>query len=80
MSSRCVRFTIDEVRYRRLMAEARARKVSPSQLIGEAIDLLCPPSWSDRFAAGQAILGAEPMHVPEEIADLKRELDEARNR
>ena len=80
MSSRYVQFTIDDERYQRLTAEARARNISLSQLIGEVIDLLCPPRWSDRFVAGNAILGAEPMHVPEDIAYLRRELDDARNK
>ncbi len=80
MFSRRMQILIDEERYERLAAESQRRKVSVAEVIRESIDIALPPRWSDRITAGAAILDAEPMEVPAEVADLKAELDEVRGR
>lgn len=70
---------LDEERYQRVAREARRRGISVAAVIREAIDRL--PEDSDRRRAAIAtILAADPMPVPEDPADLRRELDAAHNR
>ena len=70
MLSRRLQILLDERRYRRLHAEARARRASVGALVREAIDKAFPVS--------KAILSARPMPLPADIADLKAELAEIR--
>lgn len=77
---RRVQILLDERRYRRVAAAARARKVSVAEVIREAIDLVLPQDHDARKQAADAILGAEPMPVPETVEELKRELRRARER
>lgn len=76
---RRVQLLLDEPRYRKLAGEAERRRVSVAAVIREAIDQL--PSDSDkRRAAIAQVLAAEPMPVPGDPADLRRELDRAHSR
>ena len=68
---------LDEGRYRKVAREAERRSLSVAAVIREAIDQL--PADSRRSAI-DAILGATPMPLPDDPADLRRELDDARDR
>lgn len=70
---------LDEDRYQRVLREAGRRGVSVDTVIGEAIDRLAP-SLDQRRAAAAAILAAEPMPVPADPTELRRELDVAHDR
>ena len=78
MLSRRLQILLDERRYRRLQAEARARRASVGALVREAIDKAFPVSLERKRAAAKAILAARPMPLPANIADLKVELAEIR--
>lgn len=70
---------LDEDRWQRLDREATRRKVPVAAVVREAIDAALPASDADdRRAAADELLRAEPMDVPDDPADLKRELDEIR--
>jgi len=77
MLDRRLQVLIDEERWQRLQSEAGQRHVSVSTLVREAIDLQYPVGEERRRAALARLLAAEPMEVPD-VADLRRELDEAR--
>jgi hypothetical protein len=68
---------LDEPRYQKVVREAARRGVSVATVIRDAIDRL-PSDSDERRAAIAAILEAAPMPVPDDPADLRRELDEAR--
>lgn len=70
---------LDESRYRTVAGEARRRGISVAAVIREAIDHL-PDAAESRHAAIQAIFDAEPMPVPRDPHDVRRELDEAHDR
>ncbi len=78
MLTRRLQILIDERRYRRLRAEARARRAPVGALIREAIDRTFPVSPAQKRAAAKAILAARPMTLPADIRSLKAELDEIR--
>jgi len=78
MLSRRLQILLDERRYRRLHAEARARRASVGALVREAIDKASPVSLERKRAAAKAIHSARPMPLPADIADLKAELAEIR--
>jgi hypothetical protein len=81
MYKRRVQILLDEARYRKVEGEARRRGTSIAAVIRDAIDEL--PTEADverRRAALEAILAAEPMPVPADPCDLRRELDEAHDR
>jgi len=71
---------IDKDRRERLERRAKDRGTSVATLVREAIDLAYPSDDERRRAAGDAILAAEPMEVPDSIEELRAELDEARSR
>ncbi len=76
-----VQILLDAKRYRKVEDEARRRSTSVAAVIRTAIDQLpTAGDWERRRAALDAILAAEPMPVPEDPADLRRELDEAHDR
>lgn len=76
---RRVQLLLDEPRYRKVAGEARRRHVSVAAVIREAIDRL--PAGADRRRAAIAeILAAESMPLPADPAELRRELDAARER
>lgn len=70
---------LDDERYQRVSALARARGVSVAAVVREAIDRGLPSVPAQRAAAVTAILAASPMDVgtPDE---LRAELDELRGR
>lgn len=70
---------LDDERHRRLAEAARDRGVSVATIVREAIDRGLPSSDRRRRAAGDAVLAARDMPVPE-VAALLVELDELRGR
>jgi hypothetical protein len=70
---------LDDERYRKVVREAERRGVSIAAVIREALDRL-PTEVELRRAAIQAILDAEPMPLPCDPAELRRELDTAHDR
>jgi hypothetical protein len=78
MLSRRLQVLLDERRYRRLRAEARARRASVGALVREAIDRTFPVPLERKRAAARAILAAPPMTLPADIRELKSELNEIR--
>jgi hypothetical protein len=76
---RRVQILLDEPRYRRVASEARRRRVSVATVVRDAIDQMTSGTES-RQGAIAGILAAEPMAVPPDPAELRRELDAARIR
>jgi hypothetical protein len=70
---------LDEARYRKVSTEAQRQGISVAAVVRQAIDRL-PPSDQRRREAIDAILAATPIPVPADPADLRRELDGARDR
>jgi hypothetical protein len=79
MLERRLQILLDEERHRRLTEAARERGVSVATIVREAIDRGLPSGRQRRRAAGDAILYAEPMPVPD-VSGLLDELDELRGR
>lgn len=77
MQQRRLQILLDEARYRKVTREAKRRGRSVASVIREAIDRL-PAENERRRAAVEAILAAEPMDLPADPVDLRRELDRAR--
>jgi hypothetical protein len=78
MLTRRLQILLDDQRYRRLRAEARARRASVGALVREAIDRTFPVGHERKRAAAKAILAAAPMPLPRDVRELKRELDDIR--
>ncbi|MDQ3090213.1 MAG: antitoxin [Actinomycetota bacterium] len=70
---------IDEERHQRITAVARERGVSVGAVVREALDRGLPDPQSRRRAAGERLLEAADMAVPEP-PDLRAELEELRGR
>lgn len=70
---------LDDERQAKVARVAEQRGISVAAVIREAIDRL-PTDPERRRAAVEAILMAEPMPVPGDPSELRRELDEARER
>jgi hypothetical protein len=70
---------LDDERYRKVAREAQRRGISIAAVIRDALDRL-PLEVDVRRAAIDAILDAEPMPVPTDPAELRRELDAAHDR
>jgi len=70
---------LDDERHQRLVEAARERGVSVAAIVREAIDRGLPSSDRQRRAAGEAVLAAEDMPVPD-IPELLAELDALRGR
>ena len=73
---RLVQVQLDEGRYRKVAGEAARRRVSVATVIREAIDDL-PAEPNRRRTAIAEILAADPMPVPVDPADVRREIDTA---
>ena len=74
-----VHLLLDDQRHRRITIEAKRRSVSVAQVIRDAIDRL--PSDDDvRRAAIDRILAAEPVPIPLDPKELRREIDEGHER
>ncbi len=82
MYSRRLQILLDEERYERVAREAARRKVSVATVVREAIDgkFPSPADIERRRSAIEGILSAEPMPVPDDPADLRKELDDAHGR
>lgn len=76
---RRLQLLLDEERYQQVAALARSRGSSVAAVLREAIDRGLPSPDRRRAAAGQQILDAVPMPVPESER-LCAELDELRSR
>lgn len=74
---RRVQILLDEPRFRKVTGEARRRRVSVAAVIRDAIDRLPADAGRRRSAIAQ-ILAAEAMPVPADPAELRREIDAAR--
>lgn len=77
MLRRRLQVLIDDERHRRLESEATRRQVPVSVLVRDAIDAAYPTTADARRSAGQRVLAADPMDVPDP-ADLRAELDDLR--
>jgi hypothetical protein len=76
---RRLQILLDEGRYRRVAAEAKARKTSVAAVIRDAIDDALPSSDREaRRRAAELLLSADPIPVPDDPAELKRELRDYR--
>jgi hypothetical protein len=71
---RRVQILLDEPRYRRVASEAKRRRVSVAAVVRDAIDQMTSGAETRRDAIA-AVLAAEPMAVPSDPADLRREVD-----
>lgn len=80
MLTRRLQILLDEERYRRVAAAARARGTSVATVIREAIDRGLPAEDDVRAAALERILLADPAALPDDPADLAAELHELRGR
>lgn len=71
---------IDDERYERLSQQASERGASMATLVREAIDSRFPRFDGRKRAAIAELLAADPMPVPDDPADLKREILETRSK
>jgi hypothetical protein len=78
MLERRLQILLDDSRYRRLAAAARARKTSVAAVVRDAIDHALPGDADKKRAAAEAILKAKPIPVPATVEELKRELRDTR--
>lgn len=79
MLTRRLHILLDDERYARIAEEAQRRGVAVALIVREAIDTAYPSQESRRRAALQRILDADPVPVPDDPADLKREIYDARS-
>lgn len=70
---------LDEERHRRISAVARQRGVSVATVVREAIDRGVADPSDQRRAAGDRLLNAPEMSVPD-VAQLSEELEALRSR
>jgi hypothetical protein len=80
MLTRRLQILVDDERYERLSRRAAVEGTSIATLVREAIDARYPADDAARRAAFEAIRDAEPMPVPLDPADLKREILETRSK
>ena len=76
---RRVQILLDEPRYRRVAGEARRRRVSVATVVRDAIDQMTSGAETRRDAIA-LVLTANPMAVPSDPADLRREIDAGHER
>jgi hypothetical protein len=74
MYERRLQILLDEGRYRRVAAEARARRTSVAAVIREAIDHALPVDLEAKRRAADELLAVEAIPVPADPEDLKREI------
>jgi hypothetical protein len=79
MLSHRLQILLDDDRHRRLVAEAERRSVPVAVVVRDALDRALASNPDERRAALAAILAAEPMPVPDDPADVKREIAESRS-
>lgn len=75
---RRLQLLLDQERYERVAAAARARGVSVSAVIRNAIDRGLDVHPDVQHPALEVILGADPGHVPDAADDLVAELHQMR--
>lgn len=80
MLTRRLQILVDDERYERLSRRAAVEGTSIATLVRDAIDARFPADESARRAAFEAIRDAEPVPVPLDPADLKREILETRSK
>ena len=78
MLRRRLQVLIDDERYERLKRESEATGVPVGEIVRRAIDRAVPLATDERGAAIRRLLAAAPIPVPEDPADLKREILAAR--
>ncbi len=78
MLERRLQILLDDGRYRRVAAAAREHKTSIAAVIRDAIDQALPVDLEQKRRAGEELLAAEPIPVPETIEELKAEIRDAR--
>ena len=79
MLTRRLQVLLDEERYQRLAEAAAERGVSVATIVREALDRGMPTSPHRRRQAGQRVLDAPDMPLPD-VEDLLAELDDLRGR
>jgi len=80
MLTRRLQILLDDERYERLARQAAEGGTSIAMLVRDAIDARFPAVDPERRAAADHILAAEPMSLPDDPADLKREILETRSK
>ena len=80
MLTRRLQVLVDDERYERLSRRAAAEGTSIATLVREAIDARYPSDDGTKRAAADAILAAEPISLPDDPADLKREILQTRSK
>jgi hypothetical protein len=78
MLERRLQILLDEGRYRRIAAAARARKTSVAAVVRDAIDQALPADLEKKRAAWEELKKAEPIPLPDTVEELKRELRDTR--
>jgi hypothetical protein len=79
MLERRLQILIDEERHRRIVEAARERGISVGAVVRDAIDRGLTDPAARRRAAGNRLLAAEPMEMPDPDP-LVRELEDLRGR
>jgi hypothetical protein len=79
MYSHRLQILLDDERHERITVSARERGVSVATVVREAIDRGLSNGEGRRRAAGQALLGAPDMAVPDPV-ELRGELEALRAR
>lgn len=75
MLTRRLQVLVEPEQYDRLERYARAQGVSVGEAVRDAIDRVARPAPERRRAALSRLLAAEPVDLPQDVADLERELD-----
>jgi hypothetical protein len=79
MLKRRLQVLVEESQYERLEREARQRRVSVAVVVRDAIERALDGDPGARREAGERLLAAEAMPVPD-VAELRAELDDVRGR
>lgn len=79
MLARRLQILLDDERHRRITEAARERGVSIGAIVREAIDHGLSSGATRRRCAGDVVLAAEPMPVPD-VPELLAELEAVRGR
>ncbi len=80
MLTRRLQILLDDERYARLARRAADGGISIATVVRDAIDARFPAEDPERDAAFEAIRTAEPISLPADPADLKREILDTRSK
>ena len=80
MYERRLQILLDEPRYRRVAAAAKARNMSVAAVIRDAIDQAVPVDAEANRKAWRELMAHEPIEAPETVEELKEKLDDLRGR